>query len=517
VTKAPSYLRLYREQVPAPPTATAAQGSRLNPLCRAFEQATGWALRHREGAPGDGCQWSAALDATEGETRHYLEIEASGPPGEADSRLPFERAIDLATELANLAKELWQVEQALYQREAELATGVPVVAPRRQDGQLSRRLEAILRGGAEAIGCVAAGLYLLDAATTELSLRSAWNLPRDRFTRGPRPLQGAMADLEALCGHAVTIEDAALDATWNAPEPFAAFVCVPVSSAGTPLGTLWLFAERSRRFTDAEANVAEIVAGRLAAELERESVVAQQVETVSATRQLNEAQSVQQNQLPQIAPLVDGWTVAGTSRQAGSLGGSFHDWLPAAGERLLVASGQGMHGGIAGALAASGLRATLRSQAQYQRFPAKLLERLNHALWTGSAGDQYASLVCGVVEPASGDLLVSAAGPCVAMLVGPERRLSLVEPSLALGRQPLASYSAGETRMARGEIAILGCAAFESSAKSEAFAGELLAAIAAEHLSEPADEIIERLRAYLQAAAAGLEYSLAIVQYRSRR
>ena len=45
--------------------------------------------------------------------------------------------------------------------------------------------------------------------------------------------------------------------------------CVPVSSPTVPLGTLWFFSDRPREFTDMQTGLAELVSGRLAAELER--------------------------------------------------------------------------------------------------------------------------------------------------------------------------------------------------------------------------------------------------------
>ena len=74
-------------------------------------------------------------------------------------------------------ERVFAARHALRQREAELATFVPVVVRADETPSLATRLEAVLRGGAEAIGCQAAGLYLLDPATTELKLRSSWGLP----------------------------------------------------------------------------------------------------------------------------------------------------------------------------------------------------------------------------------------------------------------------------------------------------------------------------------------------------
>ena len=99
------------------------------------------------------------------------------------------------------------------------------------------------------------------------------------YTRSGNPtrdlLAGALADLEALSGHAVVLEDDVLMELWRVPEPAGAAVCVPISGPSSVLGTLWLFCHAPRKFSATETNLAEILAGRLAADLDREALIAQ--------------------------------------------------------------------------------------------------------------------------------------------------------------------------------------------------------------------------------------------------
>ena len=172
--------------------------------------------------------------------------------GEAKSSpVSFEAARGLASAIGGMLEEILQLRRALVEREAELAAGVPLVPHPEEPEHLANRLEAVLRGGAQAVGCHAAALYLLDEATSKLKLRSCWGLPLDRLTAPPRPLQGAVADLESMLGHAVVLEDTPMMRHWRAPEEFAAAVCVPVSTSTTILGTLWMFSNAKRDFTDA--------------------------------------------------------------------------------------------------------------------------------------------------------------------------------------------------------------------------------------------------------------------------
>jgi hypothetical protein len=505
VTQPPNHLRLFDEPPTAAPGAPAAGHPRLEVLNRAFALATGWQLD----------------DAAAARSEALGQLQSGPlPAAERACRLPLAQAASLAEALAGLAADLHRTEQALCQREAELAAAVPVVRPRGEGNQLAQRLEAILRSGAESIGCIAAGLYLLDEATTSLSLRARWNLPVDRHTDSPRPLAKAVGDLEALCGHAVAVDDSISDASWNPPESFPAFLCVPVASARIPLGTLWCFAGESRAFSEQEVNVAEALAGRLAAELERESVLAERTADVLSTRNLGEAARVQQNQLLRVAPLIEDWSVAGWTKPTGTLVGSFHDWMTTPDDRLLIAAAQALEGDAAGALVAANVRTAWRAHGQYHPSPAKLLERVNHALWTGSAGDQYASLASAMIDPARGRLLLGTAGNVLALLVSEQTCESLAECALAIGRQPAAAYPVIEREMAPGDALLLASGTNLELVGRGATrpAIETLSQVLIENRDRGASVLVELAREFFVAAAGGNheEVSILVAQHAKR-
>jgi len=369
--------------------------------------------------------------------------------------LAFEAARCLASALGGMLGEILMLRRAVFEREAELAAGVPLVAKRDEPEHLATRLQAVLRGGAMAVGCDAAALYLLDEATSKLKLRSCWGLPLDRLTSPPRPLQGAVADLESLLGHAVVLEDAAMMRHWRAPEDFAAAVCVPVSTSTTILGTLWMFANAKRDFTAEQTNIAEVVAGRLAADLEREMLWQEGVAAAEIKKQIAAAERMQRSQLPSVAPLLDGWDVAGWTAQAGALGGDFHDWFCLPDGLLAVAVGHAMDQGVQAALAASGLKSALRAHGQYYREAQQTLKRLNLTLWTGSAGDQHATLFYGLIETATGRVCTASAGHPGALIIRANGWESLTQITPRLGEGPETLYEQTGYELRPGETLAL--------------------------------------------------------------
>jgi len=437
------HLRLFDEQLDTGDSSVDAANGAIQNVCVAFERATGWSLSFAEGQPPQEDRdllWSAPVDPGVGTAPGHFRIDFStehAPP--AGPRLDLEHAGELASSIAQLTTELQRARAEIRKREAELATGVPVIERSGDVEHVAERIEAVLRGGAEAVGCHAAAAYLLDSATSELKLRSAWGLPRERLTLEPRPLRTSTADLEALAGHAVVMKNRAIRAEWGAPEAAAAAVCVPISSANMPLGTLWIYSARERDFTDAEVNVIEIIAGRLASDLEREVLVREGVVAAELKRQVHEAERLQEVQLPRAVPRSVQWDVDAWTLRGDRLGGDFYDWFPHGDHGLSVAIGAASGQGVAAAMLSNVMRTAIRAHAASVKEPHLLLEAVNRALWQAAAGLQSAGLFYAILDE-SGRIRLATAGDVTAMLVNPTGFNVLSSASLPLARDPQARY-----------------------------------------------------------------------------
>ncbi len=433
----------------------------LQGLCDAFQRATGWSLKFRQGgAKAAHAIWSRSIGGATGGEPCVVSLDGvdefrAGTRLLSEEGCDQETAQELAESIAEMLQELQQTRCALWQREAELAVGIPVTPHPDEQAHLAERLEAVLKAGAQAVGCQAAAVYLLDDATRKLKLRSCWGLPRSRFLDPPRSLRGAAADLEALVGHAVILRDSELLPHWKIPEEFRSAVCVPVSSPTTPLGTLWMFCDRRRDFAVDETNLIEIVAGRIAADLERAVLLSQTLQLRSLARQLTHAAQWQHHRLPRIKPLLPGWDLSGWTAQAGALGGDFHDWFVLGGGQLAVAVGDSQGKMFESGLTTATLHTSLRSHAAYPHTAPQLAERINETLWTASVGDQFASLFYGTVQPETGAVESVAAGHVYAAIVGESLRTLAAAETLPLGTQPDSDYTAVTDRLQRGETLVV--------------------------------------------------------------
>ena len=454
------YLKVYTGQASEtrPPVV---EGIRSLPaVLTAFQRATGWSLRYAQGpAPTYGADlpWSTPVNPGEGITPGHLKLEAgrSEPVG-LSAGSSAEAARQLASAVAGMLSETRQTQHALWQREAELAAGVPLIPADDESNHLAARLEAVLKSGAQAVGAQAAALYLLDDATSQLKLRSSWGLPRDRLLEPPRPLRGSVADLEALLGSAVVLEDVLMMQHWKVPEEgFAAAACVPISSPTTLLGTLWVYCTTRRDFNDHQTGLLEIVAGRLAADLEREMLLREGIEAAKFKRQVAAAEQLQQDLSPTVAPQVDGWDLSGWAVQAGTLGGDFFDWFCLPDGRLVAVAGSAHGKGIEAALVACSVRSAIRCHAQYHDCAARVLTEVNRTLWTGCSGGQQAAVFMGILDPLCGELSYSTAGTMGILRIGKDGWKSLTERLAPVGGDPDAAYSLRAFRMESDEALLL--------------------------------------------------------------
>ena len=319
--------------------------------------------------------WSAPVNPGVGNSPGHIRVFSSDKlaPGRCTPP-PLELAAALAGSIGKLWGELVATRHALAQREAELASGVPmVVRPRRRGtAPWARNLKpfcaAVPRRSAATrpralfarLGDdrIEASFELGPAAPPpdRASTSAARRTGRSRSPVGPRRgserraaarlLEGSRAGLRCLRVRAID---------------------QPIDAARNPVG---LF-ERVAEFSDEQTNILEVVAGRITADLERQTLLS---EALAARDQARHFAAVENagHDLPGMAPMIEGWDIAARAVNSGPLAGTFYDWFAAddAGALALFA-GEAADDGLAGSLTISAMRATTRSSAPGPRDPAR--------------------------------------------------------------------------------------------------------------------------------------------------
>ncbi len=362
-----------------------------------------------------------------------------------------------ASAIADMVGEALSTRYQLWRRESELAakSAMSICLQNDEDRQLAFLLQEILHKTADALGCVAASMYLLDDKTSVLKMRSCWGLPTERLMEPARPLRGSAADLEAMLGRAIVLEDEEAMRQWNSPEDFQSGLCVPIISQSNILGTVWFYSLNARRFSNRQIQMAELIAGRLATELERDALLGFYLDQESIKKEMDAASLIQKNQLPVSAPWIEKWDLAGKVRQKRSLGGNFYDWFTQPDGQIVCALADCQDQGTTAALTASMVKSSLRSHAQYQSKVDDLMGQVDRTVWASSAADQYVNLFCAVLDSKSDTVHFSTAGNIKAYRVRKTTVERLSQETPMLGQTPETEFATGSVELNQNEAIVV--------------------------------------------------------------
>ncbi len=287
-----------------------------------------------------------------------------------------------------------------------------------ESSRLTGRLAAVLRAVVEGLECDGADFYTLDDATTCLELRVAHHLAHRQPGPPQRPLAKALADVAAMAGSAIVLEDEAAMADWPLPVWCGAAVCLPVASDRTVYGSLWLYHSEPRSFSDSQVQMAEVVAGRLAAELEIDTL-RQNLGRGRGEVHSDPSNSVGTIKLPTpgsrpILRTTEEWDVAGWQAESHSPG-SFHDWHALGDGRMLVAAGATYSQPEGAPSLIESARIALRSLAPQAYDAGELLTNVNRTLWLACPGGAGLSLAIALVDGEDAQASVALSGSAAAL------------------------------------------------------------------------------------------------------
>ncbi len=461
--KLPSHLKLHSEESSA---TSAMPGSNfdLAAMVEAFTAATGWRPVPKGGTPHHRAN---GVDNTTPRLplQERLQLVSTAP---MDGMLDYEdidisivseqSAWELMEQIDSLIARAEVAELMVERQEAQLATSLGVSIRPDESEILASRLAESLHRAAELTGSDAAAIYLLDESTSELKMRSCWGLPTNALTKPPRQLRGSLADLEALMGNAVLLENTALATEWACPEDFAAALCIPIGSPTMPHGTLWLWSEHVRDFSAADIDAGKAAADKVLVDIERSVLADEVLRRRSLNRQVESASLIQSSRLPDAQPLHLDYEIGGWTFQGQALGGNFHTWTVNKHSQICAALGAAACHGAAGALVATSVQTVVETCWNANHKPNQVLRKANDILWNADEGDWRSSLCYLQIHPESGSVQLSLAGSIQAFMIGPRGfRMLPCTPTL-LSAQPDTRFENQQLYLEGGELLLIASA-----------------------------------------------------------
>jgi len=192
---------------------------------------------------------------------------------------------------------------------------------------------------------------------------------------------------------------------------------VPLLVNGAVIGVLHVGSVRDRVFTTDDAVLLQLAADRAALA----------VQSVRSREDHAAAAAVQRSLLPSAPPAVMGVEIAARYVPGdGQVGGDWYDLFTLPSGELCMVIGDVAGSGLEAAIIMGRMRSALRAYALETRDPAEVLRRLDHKMQHFET-DVMATVSYAVLDPASGELRISAAGHFPPVVAAPGQRGALAE------------------------------------------------------------------------------------------
>ena len=206
-----------------------------------------------------------------------------------------------------------------------------------------------------------------------------------------------------------------------------AWVGLPLTTSGAPLGALRFSFTRPRQITDEERVFLEALAGQCALAVER---------AVLFEREHTTAETLQRSLLPDRLPDVPGMVLKAFYKPVSiEIGGDWYDAFRLPDGKLAVALGDVMGKGLTAAAGMGRVRNALRALALTDPRPAAVLAGLDRLFLATELEEQVTTVCYLVVDPETGEGVAGNAGHLPPLLLGPgvPPRLDQTEAGTPLG------------------------------------------------------------------------------------
>jgi len=226
-----------------------------------------------------------------------------------------------------------------------------------------------------------------------------------------------------------------------------------------------------------------------------EHMRAMELENERLEQELVLAREIQHRLLPEAAPVLADFEIAGTSRSAREVGGDYYDYLELDGGRIAIAVADVSGKGAAAALLMSSFRASLRSHDVADLGPASTLVRLNRFVHGSVTPGKFITAFLGVLDPRTGEMTYACAGHEPPIVVADDGTVStLGEGGPPLGLLPEVSYEDARASLTpRSLFAVFTDGVTEAQNAAGEFYGELLLSTLQGHHDEPAKALVDHV------------------------
>lgn len=310
--------------------------------------------------------------------------------------------------------------------------------------ELVRRVRSILDADTAAV-------LLLDEATQELEATAACGV-EEEVRQGVRvPVGWGFAGRVAQLRSPVALQR--IDETmvtnpvlWE--KGIKVMLGVPLLAEGRPIGVLHVGRLEHRPFTEADTELLQVVAERIAGATQAQRLAAEQAAATVLERSL----------LPERLPVVDGLEMAAryVPTEERLVGGDWYDVFMGPSGRLWAVTGDVAGHGLAAAVIMGRVRSALRAYTLLEESPSRVLELTDRKVRHFEFG-ALVTVICATSLPPYEDWRIATAGHPPAMIAAPGKGAVPAQPPIGppLGTDDTIVRSSATVALPSGGVLLL--------------------------------------------------------------
>jgi serine phosphatase RsbU (regulator of sigma subunit)/pSer/pThr/pTyr-binding forkhead associated (FHA) protein len=235
-----------------------------------------------------------------------------------------------------------------------------------------------------------------------------------------------------------------------------AAVCAPLVVGDAVLGVLYVDFRGGRpHLSESEVRLIAQISRFAAVKLENTRLREEAIAKAKIDEELRAAWTIQSRLLPRELPSLDGYDFAGANKPCKTVSGDYYDVVVRHDGNVyfIVADVSGK--GITAALVMSALATAFDIFSRSAPTPAELMSQLNRTLAPRTAPSKFATVVAGILEPATGRIAFTNAGHVPPLLISSSGTSTLASTDMVIGLFGSASYRTQEITLAPGDSLVL--------------------------------------------------------------
>lgn len=340
-------------------------------------------------------------------------------------------------------------------------------------------------------------------------------------------ISSMVRDLVIQEKRSLLVRDARLDEAFAerhsiVQQQIRSMVAVPLQTDTRVIGLIYLDSPHFvHEFTKDDLNLLTVMANVAAIRIEHVRLAeVEQAEKLLAN-ELQQAAEIQGRLLPEKAPTVPGFDIAGYNASCRTVGGDYYDFLPYPDGRvgLLVADVAGK--GMPAALLVSSLQA--RVQVLFEEYTdlAVRVTKLNRIIHTSCPNNRFITFFLGVLDPATGEMTYCNAGHNPPLLLRANGTVENLETTgLILGILPRSEIAQSTCKLEPGDLVVLYSDGVTEAARvdvdeefGEERLGETLRACCGQPAARMIQTVIQKVAEFTSGAPPADDITLVVVKY----